>query len=40
MKFWNASIIGCRFKNDTERLEELFELYTKMVEKKAKRNRV
>jgi hypothetical protein len=23
--------IGCRFKNDTERLEKLFELYTKMT---------
>ncbi len=23
--------IGRRFKNDTERLEKLFELYTKMV---------
>ena len=26
--------IGRRFKNDTERLEKLFELYTKMTEKK------
>ena len=26
--------IGCRFKNDTERLEKLFELYTKMVKTK------
>jgi len=23
--------IGCRFRNDTERLEKLFELYTKMT---------
>lgn len=28
--------IGRRFKNDTERLEKLFELYTKMTEKAAK----
>ena len=28
--------IGRRFKNDTERLEKLFELYTKMTEAKAK----
>ena len=27
--------IGRRFKNDTERLEKLFELYTKMTAKKA-----
>ncbi len=27
--------IGRRFKNDTERLEKLFELYTKMTDKKA-----
>jgi len=26
--------IGRRFKNDTERLEKLFELYTKMIERK------
>ena len=26
--------IGRRFKNDTERLEKLFELYTKMTEGK------
>jgi hypothetical protein len=26
--------IGRRFKNDTERLEKLFELYTKMASKK------
>lgn len=26
--------IGRRFKNDTERLEKLFELYTKMTAKK------
>ena len=25
--------IGRRFKNDTERLEKLFEMYTKMTEK-------
>ena len=25
--------IGRRFKNDTERLEKLFDLYTKMTEK-------
>jgi hypothetical protein len=29
--------IGRRFKNDTERLEKLFELYTKMTAAKAKR---
>ena len=28
--------IGRRFKNDTERLEKLFELYTKMTAKKKK----
>ena len=28
--------IGRRFKNDTERLEKLFEMYTKMTSKKAK----
>jgi hypothetical protein len=28
--------IGRRFKNDTERLEKLFELYTKMTEAKGK----
>lgn len=27
--------IGRRFRNDTERLEKLFELYTKMIDKKA-----
>ena len=27
--------IGRRFKNDTERLEKLFELYTKMTANKA-----
>ena len=27
--------IGRRFKNDTERLEKLFELYTKLTDKKA-----
>ena len=27
--------IGRRFKNDTERLEKLFELYTKMTTKAA-----
>jgi hypothetical protein len=27
--------IGRRFKNDTERLENLFELYTKMIAKEA-----
>ena len=35
--------IGRRFKNDTERLEKLFELYTKMAsesEKNPKRKRV
>jgi hypothetical protein len=26
--------IGRRFKNDTERLEKLFELYTKMTQKR------
>ena len=28
--------IGRRFKNDTERLEKLFEMYTKMTTKKGK----
>lgn len=28
--------IGRRFKNDTERLEKLFELYTKMTASKGK----
>ncbi|MGH7065597.1 MAG: hypothetical protein ACREET_16095 [Stellaceae bacterium] len=28
--------IGRRFRNDTERLEKLFELYTKMIADKAK----
>ena len=28
--------IGRRFKNDTERLEKLFELYTKMTAEAAK----
>jgi hypothetical protein len=28
--------IGRRFKNDTERLEKLFDLYTKMTEKKGR----
>src|SRR5690606_13190719 len=32
--------IGRRFKNDTERLEKLFDLYTKMVEKTAKRSSI
>lgn len=27
--------IGRRFRNDTERLEKLFELYTKMISAKA-----
>ena len=31
--------IGRRFRNDTERLEKLFELYTKMTSGKAKRNK-
>lgn len=30
--------IGRRFKNDTERLEKLFELYTKMTDKKSAQN--
>ncbi|MGH9949262.1 MAG: type IIL restriction-modification enzyme MmeI, partial [Pyrinomonadaceae bacterium] len=30
--------IGRRFKNDTERLEKLFELYTQMTAKKASAN--
>ncbi len=30
--------IGRRFRNDTERLEKLFELYTKMKSGQAKRN--
>ncbi|MBC6405302.1 MAG: hypothetical protein GDA41_06180, partial [Rhodospirillales bacterium] len=29
--------IGRRFRNDSERLEKLFQLYTKMIEKKAVR---
>jgi hypothetical protein len=29
--------IGRRFKNDTERLEKLFEMYTKMTSRQAKR---
>ena len=29
--------IGRRFKNDTERLEKLFELYTKMTVETGKR---
>lgn len=29
--------IGRRFKNDTERLEKLFELYTKMTAEAAKK---
>ena len=29
--------IGRRFKNDTERLEKLFELYTKMTSNQAKK---
>ncbi|EQD46513.1 type II restriction enzyme, methylase subunit, partial [mine drainage metagenome] len=32
--------IGRRFKNDTERLEKLFELYTKMTAMQATQNRV
>ena len=28
--------IGRRFRNDTERLEKLFDLYTKMTEETAK----
>jgi hypothetical protein len=28
--------IGRRFRNDTERLEKLFELYTKMIANKKK----
>jgi hypothetical protein len=28
--------IGRRFKNNTERLEKLFELYTKMIEAQKK----
>ena len=31
--------IGRRFKNDTERLEKLFELYTKMTKKPTARER-
>jgi hypothetical protein len=30
------SYIGRRFRNDTERLEKLFELYTKMTTKDGK----
>ena len=30
--------IGRRFRNDTERLEKLFELYTKMTSGKSKAN--
>jgi hypothetical protein len=29
--FFRADDIGRRFKNDTERLEKLFELYTQMT---------
>ncbi len=29
--------IGRRFKNDTERLEKLFDMYTKMTRKKGAR---
>ena len=32
--------IGRRFRNDTERLEKLFELYTKMIAGDAKRKKV
>jgi hypothetical protein len=31
--------IGRRFKNDTERLEKLFELYTKMTSQPASSNK-
>ena len=31
--------IGRRFKNDTERLEKLFDMYTKMVGKGAAKKR-
>ena len=31
--------IGRRFRNDTERLEKLFGMYTKMTESKGKDNR-
>ena len=31
--------IGRRFRNDTERLEKLFELYTKMTQGKGKTNK-
>ena len=31
--------IGRRFKNDTERLEKLFELYTKMAQGGGKTNK-
>lgn len=31
--------IGRRFKNDTERLEKLFEMYTRMTEQTAKRTK-
>jgi hypothetical protein len=31
--------IGRRFRNDTERLEKLFELYTKMTAAAAKRRK-
>lgn len=33
---WSASIIGRRFRNDTERLEKLFDLYTKMTAERPK----
>ncbi len=32
--------IGRRFKNDTERLEKLFELYTKMTQNAGKASKV
>ncbi len=31
--------VGCRFRNDSERLEKLFELYTKMTAGSAEASR-
>jgi hypothetical protein len=30
-KCWSAFISGAGFRNDTERLEKLFDLYSKMI---------
>jgi hypothetical protein len=36
----DRTYIGCRFKNDTERLEKLFELYTKMTTQQASAKKI